>query len=157
VDENGAVDIWAEYAKTMLVFQDESARTWTLRPDAAGQVDDWVLGPPSFRQPTDEAWVITAWNPHSVQAQSSDNKWSNQHMVREIEAAGLRFTPAKGQAEDGSWSEDSFLVHDPEPEWLVELAARYGQNAVFRWSRESWSVVGVLLDGTVTMGWSVVL
>jgi hypothetical protein len=108
-----------------------------------------------FGQQTSEAWVITAWNPHSVQAPSSDNELSNQHMVREIEAAGLRLTPAKGQAEDGSWSEDSFLVHDPDPEWLVTLAARYGQNAVFHWSRESWSVVGVLLDGTVTMGWSV--
>jgi hypothetical protein len=150
------VDIWANYAKTMLVFQDDLGQTWKLRPAAARHVGDWVLGPPSFRRPTTEAWVITAWNPHSVQAQSTDNERSNQHMVREIEAAGLRFTPAKGQAEDGSWSEDSFLVHDPDPEWLVTLAARYGQNAVFHWSRESWSVVGVLLDGTVTMGWIVV-
>lgn len=155
VGETGAVDIWADYSKTILLFQDESAQTWTLHPDAVGRAGDWILGPPWFRERTTEAWVITAWSPHSVQAQSPDNKRSNESMVRVIEAAGLRFTPARGQAEDGSWFEDSFLAHDPDPEWLVELAARYRQDAVFHLTRESWSVVGVLLDGTVTKGWTV--
>lgn len=154
VSETGAVDIWADYANATLVFQDDAAQTWNLRPDVAGCAGDWILEPPWFRAQTTEAWVITAWNPQSVQVRSSDNQRFNWQLLEEIDAAGLRCTPAQGRNDDGSWSEDSFLVHDPDSEWLVELAARYGQNAVFRWTRESWSVVGVLLDGIVTVGWS---
>lgn len=38
-------------------------------------------------------------------------------------------------------SEDSFLVHDPDPAWLRDAARRFGQNAVFRWTPSVCEVV----------------
>lgn len=61
--------------------------------------------------------------------------------------------PGVGASPDGKWSEDSLLLIDPDPVWVIDRAREFGQNAVFRWTATNWRIVGVLLHGERVAGW----
>lgn len=132
-------DLLAEYRKTRIAFTDDAGIDWVVL--GAQRSSYWMLQPPHFEAATSEAWVITAFNPRSVITLPAANAAANDALVREITAKGYRVTPAVGSSPDGAWSEESFLVHDPDPVWLRDAAVRFGQNAVFRWTPSVWEVV----------------
>jgi hypothetical protein len=134
-----AMELLAEYVKTRVAFTDDAGIDWVVR--ATKSPDYWMLQPPHFEAVTSEAWVITAWNPRSHETPAAENAAANHALTAEISAKGYRFTPAVGSSPDAAWSEDSFLVHDPDPDWVKEAARRFGQNAVFRWTPSVWEVV----------------
>ena len=80
--------------------------------------------------------VITAYNPRSRLLSTAENEERNRLLRADLERAGYRFHPALGHAPDDSWREPSFAVVDAPEDEIVELAARYEQNAVYRWDRE---------------------
>ncbi len=128
-----------EYRKTRIAFTDDAGIDWVVR--AAVRPEYWMLKPPHFEVGTAEAWVITAWNPHSEVVSQAENDAANDALVTEITTRGYRVTLAVGSSPDSAWSEDSFLVHDPDPAWVMDAARRFGQNAVFHWTPAVWEIV----------------
>jgi len=135
----GAMELLEEYGKTRISFTDDAGIDWVVR--ATKSPDYWMLQPPHFEAVTGEAWVITAWNPRSEVASEAANAAANAALVADISAKAYRLTPAVGSSPDSAWSEDSFLVHDPDPAWVKDAARRFGQNAVFRWTPSVWEIV----------------
>jgi hypothetical protein len=74
--------------------------------------------------------VISACNPHSQRLSDAENKARHQHLQVLIEAAQLRWWPARGRSPDANWVEPGFLLEAPLS--LVDHWARqYGQHAVW--------------------------
>lgn len=79
------------------------------------------------------AAVVTAYNPRSELIPSEENERAQQALRGEIRTTGLPHYPslAGGTGPDAcSWNEPGLLVGAADRLSIVELAARYGQNAV---------------------------
>jgi hypothetical protein len=85
--------------------------------------------------------VITAWNPRSRPTSARANAERSRQLRGEVERAGWRHLDAVGRSRDGTWSEDSFAVIDGDAEAVVDLARRFAQHAVYRWTAAQLAVV----------------
>lgn len=64
-----------------------------------------------------------------------------RQLQRELVADGAATRYAEGRSPDGSWVETSVaLLNQPEG-WVLELARRYGQAAIYRWTPTHRAVV----------------
>lgn len=112
---------------------------------------DLVLDLTSRPPEMPEAWttvhVITAWNPRSRLLLPSQNEERNRVLERQLRRLGLDPLPAVGSSRYGSWREDSFAVVNAPNDEILELAADWEQNAVFRWDDG-----GVHIEWTPTVG-----
>jgi hypothetical protein len=148
--------IWDAYAAAIVTFDDGRGEHWSLSSAAPGSSGQWNLCRPFFAADTHEAWIVTASNPRSAELSPAENAHRRAALLREIEAIGCRSTPAVGQSPDGVWAEESFILHDPDAQWVADVAERYDQNAVFHWTKDAWTVRGILVEGQRTMGWNLV-
>ena len=148
--------LWAAYLDTLIEFSDHDGSRWRLRARAAdesGADESGAAVAPEFLRGDFVAWVITAWNPESELVTAERNAAAHEELLADVEAAGLLALPAVGMSSDRKWSEDSLLVVGAAREWVLGVAAKYRQNAVFRWSPEAFEVVGALLPGEALRAW----
>ena len=74
---------------------------------------------------------VTACNPHSQQLPDDQNAVRMSHLIADISVAGLGFHPGEAIARATSWPpEPSLLILDIAESSAIELARRYGQNAI---------------------------
>ncbi|MFA7265070.1 MAG: DUF3293 domain-containing protein [Candidatus Nanopelagicales bacterium] len=132
--------LWAAYLDTLIEFSDPDGGRWRLRARAADESGAGVA--PEFLRGDFVAWVITAWNPESALVSAEQNAAAHRELLADVEAAGLVALPAFGMSRDRSWSEESVLVVGASQGWVLGIAEKYKQNAVFRWTPESLDVVG---------------
>ena len=71
---------------------------------------------------------LTAWNPHGERASEADNAAAQASLVAAL--SGRTFFRGRGQAPDGSWSEDSLLVLDISRADAEALGRRFRQKAI---------------------------
>lgn len=78
------------------------------------------------------SWAyLTAWNPGSVLLGDAENRRRQEELRRELRELGMLFLEGEGRGEDGSWApERSCWVPGIEREQALELATRWGQNAI---------------------------
>lgn len=78
------------------------------------------------------AWAfITACNPFSNPLSDRENQERMLDLERHIRSGGWRFMPGYGKGDDGQWpAEPSMLVVDISPDDAVDVARKYGQNAI---------------------------
>ena len=143
--------LWAAYLDTVIEFSDPDGGRWRLRARAADESGAGVA--PEFLRGDFVAWVITAWNPESELVTAERNAAAHEELLADLEAASLLALPAVGMSSDRKWSEDSLLVVGAAREWVLNAAAKYRQNAVFRWSPEAFEVVGALVPGQASRAW----
>jgi Protein of unknown function (DUF3293) len=96
-------------------------------------------------------FVITAWNPESVELTAEENSRANQALLVDLQTLGCPILNATGSSLDNSWSEESFavLVAAGAPSSaiqnrILDLAIKYRQNAFFKISSETIEVLGAL-------------
>ena len=148
--------LWAAYLDTVIEFSDPDGGRWRLRARAADEsgADESGAGvAPEFLRGDFVAWVITAWNPESELVSAEQNAAAHRELLADVEAAGLVALPAVGMSRDRRWSEESVLVVGASRQWVLGIAEKYKQNAVFRWTPESLDVVGVLIPGEDSSDW----
>lgn len=145
------VGLWAAYLDTVIEFGDPGGGRWRLRALAADEPGAGVG--PEFLRGDFVAWVITAWNPESELVSAEQNAAAHRELLGDVEAAGLVALPAVGMSRDRSWSEESVLVVGASRQWVLGVAEKYKQNAVFRWTPEALDVMGVLIPGEGSSGW----
>ena len=145
------VGLWAAYLDTLIEFSDPDVSRWRLRARTAGESGAAVA--PEFLRGDFVAWVITAWNPESELVPAEQNAAAHRELLADVEAEGLVALPAVGMSRDRSWSEESVLVVGASRQWVLGVAEKFKQNAVFRRTPESLDVVGVLIPGEGSSGW----
>ena len=140
-------ELWSAYLATVIDV--------TL-PDGTRRVVEQAREQSPQPWPFDEpvAWILTACNPRSVSLAPEVNAERHQQMGREIAALGLVTLPNVGyNPADPSWSEVGYTVLGGDEQTVIDLARRWDQNAVFRWSPEQFELIGVLLAGRDLHGW----
>jgi Protein of unknown function (DUF3293) len=77
------------------------------------------------------AVFVTAWNPASRPTDPAENAAAGAALAREVEERGWRALPQEGRGDAGDWPpEPGLLVLDLDRAAALDLALRYGQNAV---------------------------
>ena len=140
-------ELWSAYLATVIDV--------TL-PDGTRRVVEQAREQSPQPWPFDEpvAWILTACNPRSVSLAPEVNAERHQQMGREVAALGLVALPNVGyNPADPSWTEVGYTVLGGDEQTVIDLARRWDQNAVFRWSPEQFELIGVLLAGRDLHGW----
>ncbi|MFC5062445.1 DUF3293 domain-containing protein [Actinomycetospora atypica] len=142
-------DRFAGYRRARLRVRDGRGRLlMEVRPDDTGA----TTGRFPFGVP---AHVLTAENPGAERPGPRENERRQRALVAELPAGTHRWDAEAG-ADDGSHRERSVLVTGLSDEEAVALAARWGQDAIFRWTPEAWSVLPCDGGPASHTGWTLV-
>ena len=96
--------------------------------------------------------VLTAHNPGAEVMDRAENKRRQATLVDDL-PGDVRRWYAEAGAMDGSHTEVSVVVRGLSDEAALELAGRYGQDAIFRWTAEAWSILSCDGGPPVHLGW----
>jgi len=77
--------------------------------------------------------VMTACNPRGVLATLRDNRAADQRLADWLATAGMPHWRAMNG--EGLWREPSWLIGNPPPQRLDQLATGFGQLATLHWRR----------------------
>lgn len=116
------------YASTVLELHWRDGSVQTVAPDPTGETDAALPDDISSVQ------LITAHNPRARLLRRSENQERNRLLHDDLTRAGLRVVDAVTRSPDGSWSEESFAVLDADTDTVLDLARRYEQTAILRWT-----------------------
>ena len=138
---------WASYARAVVDVTPPDAAPFRLVPDETGATGSWPdgLDPPVV--------VVTAWNPDGVPAPPGDNRANHRRLVAELGRLGLTSWPAVGRDLDSPHHEEGVAVSGLTEAEGVALGLRYGQAAVYVWTRDDWSVVSCTDRRRRSSGW----
>jgi hypothetical protein len=137
-----------DYARARLWVHDVRNRTLEVRPTATG-----TSGPFPFDAPA--VHVITAYNPGPERLDAEENERRQRALVAELPDTTSTWTVEAGAA-DGSHREVSVLIVGLNDEDAIAIAVRWGQDAIFRWTRDALSIVPCDGATPIVTGWSVV-
>ncbi len=132
---------WSHYGRTVLHAELDAGEWSRLNgPDGLGS---WPFDSPVF--------VITAANPAGRIRSDGENAAANARLAATLVRARAGFCRALGTSGDGTHREESFLVWGVTIETALDVAAEFGQDALFELTVDRMSVVGVTADRRVDM------
>lgn len=145
---------WPLYASAvieLLVADEQLILTPAPAADATGDVGDPTrltdhvpgLG-------SGPVWVLTAGDPYPVTLPTQENVARNVALRRRLDERGLAHLPALGRSADGATSEVSVAVAGAEEQVVLDLAAEFGQLAVYAIDRHI-ACIDVASGHTVTV------
>jgi hypothetical protein len=146
-------DPWAGYARLVVTIAAPGAGAIVVRPAPQGETGMWPWPEPAT------VHVLTAWNPGPIRLETEENRCRQARLERELAlvaaSGGTRWQgPALGRDPTAGERDEGIAVAGLPEDKVLELAARYGQDAVFAWSTEAWTIVAC--DGTrrLALGWA---
>lgn len=95
--------------------------------------------------------VVTAFNPGGRQVDAAEN--DERHAQLLAATSGHVTLASVGSAPDGSMAEPGCALCDVDLTVALDLGRRFGQAAIYRWTAESLSIVGVDDARVTEMGW----
>jgi hypothetical protein len=142
-------DRWASYARTVVVIVRPDATNVVVEAAPPGQTGAWPW-------PTDDAvHILTAWDPGGTRRGEEENRANQAALVAEVTDLGpndlwdaVGVDPVSGRREEGVAV--CGLALDP----VLDLGARFGQDAVFEWAPTAWAVVACRGDRRSDLGWA---
>ena len=99
--------------------------------------------------------VVTAADPGPVRLSPDENAARHEALLADPAVRGRPRRETVTAAADGSHAETGVLLEDLTDDEARALGARSGQDAVFRWSRDAWSVLPCGAGEPTTLGWEV--
>jgi hypothetical protein len=113
--------LWDAYREAEYVVEREGAPIIVRVGEA---VPEMAALPPGFGA------VVTAWNPGSRIATPEHNLAASAELAGWIAARGLAALPCRTRAADPAWVEEGWLILGLVEDEAVDLAWRFGQNAL---------------------------
>ena len=135
----------AGYARAELRVELAGARL-LLVPRAAGT----TLGSFPFAR---TVHVVTAADPGPVRLAPGENAARHAALLADPALLGRRRADTVTAAADGTHAETGILLEGLDDDEARALGARFGQDAVFRWSRDAWSVLPCGAGEPTVLGW----
>jgi hypothetical protein len=89
-------------------------------------------------------YMITAANPYSQLLTDEENKARNQSLHVELSNISDLILPAIGRDPSGDWSEHGWVLPLQDASPLIDLARKFQQNAIFKFSECGRQVVSCL-------------
>ncbi|HEX4174749.1 MAG TPA: DUF3293 domain-containing protein [Acidimicrobiales bacterium] len=142
-------DPWASYARTVVVIVRPDATNLAVEGAPPGQRGAWPW-------PTDAAlYVLTAWDPGDARPTEDDNRTNQAALEAELRGLGpdelwdaVGVDPVSGHREEG------VAVRGLPLGIVLDIGARYGQDAIFEWTPPAWGVVACDGDRRSDFGWT---
>ena len=89
-------------------------------------------------------YMITAANPYSQLLTDEENKARNQSLHVELSNISELILPAIGRDQSSDWSEHGWVLPSRDPGPLIDLARKFQQNAIFKFSERGKQVISCL-------------
>ena len=89
-------------------------------------------------------YMITAANPYSQLLTDEENKARNQSLHVELTKISELILPAIGRDPASDWSEHGWVLQSQDASPLIDLARKFQQNAIFKFSESGKQVVSCL-------------
>lgn len=96
--------------------------------------------------------IVTAYNPAGCEIDEETN--IDRHRDLDIAVSGLETIPTVGSAPDGSMPEPGFGLLDVSLSDALDLARDFGQRAIYQWTYDALTIVGVDEPHRRRLGWS---
>ena len=96
--------------------------------------------------------IITAYNPAGIQADETTNRERHRELERRL--ARYDVLPTVGSDPDGSIAEPGYAVLGVSLDTAVEIGREFVQRAIYRWTHDSLSIIGVDEPIQLHFGWS---
>ena len=142
-------DPWASYARMVVVVVRPGEANLVVEGAPLGQTGVWPW--PS----ANAVHVLTAWDPGDARPGEDQNRANQAALEAELELLGpheawsaVGVDPTSGHREEGA------AVSGLSLDVVLDLGARYGQDAIFEWTPLVWAVVACRGDRRVELGWS---
>jgi hypothetical protein len=142
-------DPWAGYARTVVTIARPGAGDLVVRAAPPGDVGEWPWPRP------DAVHVLTAWDPGRERPGEEVNRLRQAALEAELGALTPSRWPAAGIDPVSDRREEGVAVCGVDEAAVLELGARYGQDAVFAWSPAAWVVVACTGGRRLVLGWRV--
>jgi len=139
--------LWSTYTKAVVDLYPPARTAIRIYPADPDVLGDW---PPGLQPPV---YVLTAWNPGTLRPGEAVNHARQSELLSILESWALELWPAVGRDLDTSHYEESAAVSGVPEADALELGARFGQDAIFCWTRTSWSVVSCSGNRRHDAGW----
>jgi hypothetical protein len=148
-------DPWASYARTVVVIVRPDASNLVVEAAPPGRTGAWTWAT------EDAVHILTAWDPGDARPADAENRANQSALEAELRASSsscpaldelwdaVGVDPVSGHREEG------VAVRGLTLDAVRHLGARYGQDAVFEWTRQSWAVVACDGDRRSDFGWVV--
>jgi hypothetical protein len=85
-------------------------------------------------------YIVTAYNP-SRSLTPDENSARQAELAARVFDLGVEAWPAVGRDRENVHSEPSFAIRGVDLDEARLLGIRFGQDAIFEWTRETWSVI----------------
>ena len=143
-----ADDPWAGYARTVVEIAGPRG-TLTVAAARAGEVGAWPWGTP------DALFLLTAWDPGAERPGLHENRHRQASLEEDVRRLTHVRWDAVGVDPETGRREEGVVVGRLSEAEATALGARYGQDAVFRWTPDAWEIVACTGKRRVVLGWAV--
>jgi hypothetical protein len=99
--------------------------------------------------------ILTAWDPGPVRPGPAVNRARQSALEDDLRPLATTMMAAVGVDPVTGHREEGVAVRGVSEAVVLTLGARYGQDAVFAWTPEAWSIVGSHDGRRLTSGWAV--
>jgi hypothetical protein len=143
-------DPWGRYARTVVVLVRPDANNLVVEAATPGRtgVWPWPAG--------DAVHVLTAWDPGDARPGEAANRANQAALEAEIKSSGPDgLWDAVGVDPESGHREEGVAVRGLTLGAVLDLGARYGQDAVFEWTPTAWAIVACRGDRRRDFGWTV--
>jgi len=145
-------DPWAAYADTVVeIVRGGEGDMLTVRPAPAGQIGEWPW-------PDDEPVVVlTAWDPGAERPGIAENRRRQEELDSLLRPLARELCHAVGEDPASGHREEGVAVLGVPEDEARTVGARFGQDAVFVWTRQEWAIVSCATERRLSLGWTVTL
>jgi Protein of unknown function (DUF3293) len=142
-------DPWAGYERLVVTISRPGEGDLVIRSAARGQAGRWPFAS------LDPIVVLTAWDPGGARPGEGVNRRREAQLEAELLPVTRAMWPARGVDPATGARDEGVALQGMAEREARAIAARYGQDAVFVWTPESWSIVACAGGRRVVSGWAV--
>jgi hypothetical protein len=142
-------DPWASYARTVVEIARSGEADLVVRGASAGVHGLWPW------RSTEPVHILTAWDPGTALLGEQENRQREASLEAELRELGPEARwPAVGVDPVSGHREEGMAVQGLDEMVVLQLGARYDQDAIFSWTPADWTIVACLGGRRAVFGWS---